>query len=187
MLTRGRPRKLRNKKEFNTFKIVHIALLIAMATVVHAVEKVLPGVPVPIPGVKLGLANILTLVTLNIFGFTEGFTVAILRTLLAGILTGIFGPTFILSMSGAIFSTLVMGGTIKLFRKYVSNIGVSIIGAIAHNVAQLFTASIILDNIFFFSYLPWLLAFAIPTGIFVGITTDLLIKVLRKSIKLQEN
>lgn len=170
-----------------TFKIVHIGLLIAMATVVHAVEKLLPSVPAPVPGIKLGLANIFTLVTLNLFGFIEGFTVSILRTFLAGVLTGNFGPTFILSMSGAIFSTLVMGLIVKFLKKYVSNIGVSIIGAIAHNVAQLYAASIILDNIFFFTYLPWLLAFAIPTGIFVGITTNFVIKVLRKTIKLQEN
>lgn len=175
--------KIRSK----VLKLVYISLLISIATVVHAVEKVLPPLPFPVPGIKLGLANIFTLVTLNLFNFFEGFTVAILRTFLAGLITGNFGITFIVSMSGAIFSTLIMGIVIKLFRKHISNVGISIIGAIAHNVAQLFAVSFIFRTYLFFSYLPWLLVFAIPTGVFVGLTSNFVIKVLRKSVKLQEN
>lgn len=170
----------------NTSKLVNISVLIAMATAVHALERVLPGLPSPVPGAKLGLANIFTLVTLNMFGFTEGFTVAILRTFLAGLITGNFGVTFILSISGAIFSTLVMGLIVKFLKKHISNVGISIVGAIAHNVAQLFAASLILRTFYIYSYLPYLLIFAIPTGLFVGLTTNFIIKILRKTVKLKE-
>ncbi len=157
-----------------------------MATVMHALERFLPVLSFTIPGAKLGLANIFTLVTINIFGVFYGFVVAITRTFLAALITGNFGPPFILSISGAIFSTLVMGILVYLFKGKISNIGVSIVGAIAHNVAQLFAVTIILKSLYFYSYLPYLLLFAIPTGVFVGATTNYMIKILAKIIKLQE-
>ncbi|SES65899.1 Gx transporter family protein [Anaerobranca gottschalkii] len=166
------------------YKMVYIGILISMATVVHAVERLLPLLPSPVPGAKLGLANIFTLVTLNLFGFIEGFYVAVLRTFLAALITGNFGITFILSLSGAVLSTIIMGLMVKFLKKYISNMGISIVGAIFHNIGQLLAASLFLDSFFVFSYLPYLLLFAIPTGIFVGLCTNFILRVLNKNIQI---
>lgn len=171
-------------RRHKTQRLVQLALLISMATIINIFEKMVPVLP---GNAKLGLANIFSLVALNLFGFIDGFTVAIVRSLLAGLYTGTFGTfTFYLSFSGAIVSVLVMGALIKLFKNKISNVGVSIVGAVAHNVTQLYVASIILGTYYFYSYLPYLLFFAIPTGVFVGATTNYLIKTLSKIIKVQE-
>jgi heptaprenyl diphosphate synthase len=155
-----------------------------MATVVHSVERFLPFLPSPVPGAKLGLANIFTLVTLNLFGFIEGVYVALLRTFLAALITGNFSITFILSISGAVLSTVIMGLMVKFFKKYISNMGISIVGAIFHNIGQLLAASFFLNSFLFFSYLPYLLLFAIPTGIFVGLCTNFILRILDKNIQI---
>ncbi|QNO13615.1 Gx transporter family protein [Alkalicella caledoniensis] len=168
-----------------TFKLVHIALLIAMATIINIFEKIFPVLPVA--GAKLGLANIFSLVGLNLFGFVDGFTIAITRAILASLITGTFGTAvFFLSFSGAITSTLVMGLMVRFLKGKTSNIGISIVGAIVHNATQLFVTSIFLNSFYFYSYLPYMLFFAIPTGIFVGVTTNYLIKKLSKILKVQE-
>ncbi len=150
--------------------MVYLALLVAFAVAVHTIEAAIP-VPIPVPGVKLGLANIITLLTLLFYGLRSGLLVASLRTVIGSLLIGNFlGPGFYLSFSGAVSSALVMGLALILCRTgKISLISVSVAGAVIFNVVQLSLASLLVQNfILFRGYLPVMLLLAIPTGIFTG-------------------
>lgn len=166
------------------YRMIYLALLVTFALVLHLIEQALPA-PFLVPGAKLGLANIITLLTLVVFGFKDGVLVALLRTFLGGLLAGtIFGFPFYLSVAGAIVSTIVM--KLSLFLKdkgLISLIGVSLLGAVSHNIAQLSVASFLTEQLgIFFVYLPALLGFAIPTGFFIGIATIFLEGILKKNL-----
>ena len=153
-------------------KIYKIALLVALACVLQIAESLIPH---PIPGLRLGLANMLTLTAMVVLGFRYALEVAVLRTILSAFIMGTFmSPTFILSFAGAVTSTLIMGffywlsGVHRRFR--FSIIGLSIIGAFCHNLVQLYLAYLLLvkhEGIFVF--FPWLSIGAVATGWVVGV------------------
>lgn len=162
-------------RRFGTHRVVFLALLVAMGTALHVVEALLP-IPLPIPGVKLGLANIVTLLTVYLYGFRDGLTVALLRVLLGSLIGGVFlAPGFLLGISGAIFSTLVMAALLHYTRCFTV-IGVSMVGAVGHNIGQLLAASLLLQSRAIFFYLPVLLLAGIPSGIFTGYLLKILIE-----------
>ena len=83
-------RKLTEKK---TRKLVLLAVLVSIATALHAVELLFPN-PFPVPGAKLGLANIITLITLEVFGWKEGLVVVVLRVFIGSLLGNFLGLGF---------------------------------------------------------------------------------------------
>ena len=91
-----------------TKRMVFLALLVAVAAVVHIVESWLP-VPVPVPGVKLGLANIISLLTIIMLGWRDAVYVTVARVLLGSLFGGsLFGPAFVMSLGGGLASILIM-------------------------------------------------------------------------------
>jgi len=159
-------------------KLVFLAIFVALASTLHAVEMFFPN-PFPVPGAKLGLANIVTLTVLVFYSLKEGMAVAILRVLMGSLLSGAFlGVAFFLSLSGALVSTLIMFLFLKYTRGF-SIIGISIIGAITHNITQLIVVSMLICTFSVFYYLPFLLLFAIPTGLSTGLLAKMIIKRLR--------
>jgi heptaprenyl diphosphate synthase len=159
--------------ETRTVKMVYLAMLITFALGMHTIEAALPP-PFPIPGAKLGLANVITLLTIVLYGCSSGLLVASLRSILGSLLTGGFlGFGFYLSFGGAILSCLAMGIMMSPYRsKKITLISVSIGGAVIFNITQLALASILVQNIVLFrGYLPFLLLLSVPTGIFTGLVT----------------
>jgi len=162
--------------------MTQLAILVAFALIMHTVEALLP-VPMLVPGAKLGLANVITLLAFVIFGFGPAMYISVVRSLLGGIFLGNFpGFGFYLSFSGAVFSTLVMALGIALWRRgKISLVAVSIMGAVAHNTAQVAVASLVIGNFNLLRlYLPLLLLLAIPTGFFTGLVVVYTQKALRK-------
>ncbi len=152
------------------------AILVALASVLHAVEALLP-LPYVVPGAKLGLANIVALYAVMTMGLPHALAISILRTLLGGLLSGTFlNFGYYLSTAGALASTLVMFAVSQLSKGRVSVVGVSVAGSFTHNVAQLLTAALLLQQSGVMFYLPYLLFFAIPTGIFVGLVAARVIR-----------
>lgn len=112
-----------------------IAKLAAFAIALHMVEAVIPS---PLPGVKPGIANIVTLYVLYQYGFATAAWVSILRVFASSLLLGQFlSPTFVLSLSGALLSLAVLWLTIKLPKKWFGPISLSIFAAFAHIAGQL--------------------------------------------------
>ncbi|MGY3776885.1 Gx transporter family protein [Helcococcus sueciensis] len=164
--------------------LVYTALLVAMALAVSLVERLIP-LPFVMPGAKLGLSNMVILITLILYGFKRGMLVAVLKSVLLMMIIG-FGPSFIYSFSGAVFSTIMMWIAYKYFSinfKIFSVIGVSIIGAVSHNFAQVTAAAYILKSLMLYTYFPFLTLIAIVTGYFVGLGSDNVASHLNKIFK----
>ncbi len=147
-------------------KTAVLSLLISMALVLHVVEGMLP-VPYVAPGVKLGLANIVSLVAIVMFGLREALLVVFLRTFLGSLLGGV-PSSFFFSSVGGILSTVVMYLVFSRTGDRFSLVGISIIGAAMHNVGQLLVASFIVENFGLYYYLPVLMISAVITGYFIG-------------------
>lgn len=160
-------------------------MLLALSVALNIIETSLPLLNDYIPGLRLGLANIVTLFILYKFSFKDALYVGVLRVFLVGILrTGIFSTTFFFSLSGVLLSLIFM----YLAKKFLnlSIIGVSIIGSIAHSTGQIIASIFILQMNAMIYYLPWLLLFSIPTGILVGILCKQLVKFYEQNL-LTEN
>jgi heptaprenyl diphosphate synthase len=113
----------------------HIAKLTALAIGLHMIEAVIPS---PLPGVKPGIANIVTLFVLYQYGFATAAWVSLLRVFASSLLLGQFlSPTFILSLSGALLSLSVLYVAQHLPKKYFSAVSLSILAAFAHIAGQL--------------------------------------------------
>ncbi len=144
------------------------AMLVSLALVLSLIERLIPlDLLVPIPGVKLGLANIVTLFALTSLGFRDASVILALRI---GILGLINGPVpLIISASGGLLSLLLMWLLLRGNGRVVSLIGVGMGGAAAHNTGQVIAASLILGNpALLVTYLPPLLLAGLLTGILTG-------------------
>lgn len=157
-----------------------IAWLTALAITIHIAESALPS---PIPGVKPGLANIITIICLIQYGWRTAAWVAILRVLVGSILIGTFlSPTFALSMSGALASVIVLGLASRLPGEGLGPIGLSLVAAMAHMAAQFVTAyNLFIPHQGLFHLLPILMTVAVVFGISSGIIANHMINRIKQT------
>jgi heptaprenyl diphosphate synthase len=149
-------------------RVGYVGLLVAMGLVLQLVETSLPPL-LPIPGARLGLANLATVIALFFLGPAEALEVTVMRTLLGGLLRGsLIGLA--LGTGGALAAWCVMTALYLIYPTPFSITGVSIAGAAAHNTAQLGMAILLVNFTGLWHYLPYLLLVSVPTGLFVGIT-----------------
>jgi heptaprenyl diphosphate synthase len=168
-----------------TKKLAVVAMLVAQASVLHFVESLLPN-PIPIPGVKLGLANIITLLALIVLDFRTALQITVLRTVLGALLSGtLFGVGFFMSCSGALSALCLMAVSLRAMSGLSITV-ISILGAIAHNLGQLALAALILNFSGIFYYLPVMLLFSIPTGYITGLLTNELLKYIKSTQRLED-
>lgn len=163
----------------DTRKLALMALFTAIALGIFALEAQLPSL-VPVPGVKLGLANIVTLVAIYIIGKKEAGIILLMRIFL-GALFAASPSTLLYSLSGGILayiSMLVLTKFIPEERMWV----ISAIAAVFHNAGQLLACALIVKTPGVMAYAPVLFASGIITGIFTGIAAKYLVKALKKVI-----
>ncbi len=148
-----------------TKKLALSAILAAMAMILSYIEALIP-LPVPIPGVKLGLANLIIIIAIYKLGFKYAFVINCVRIFTAGLLfTGVFGIMY--SLAGGVLSIIIM---YLLYRTNLfSMVGISMAGGVAHNLGQLITACLIMSNIKLMSYFSILLFSGMISGILIGI------------------
>ena len=161
---------MRNKNTAS--KIAFLSISIALAMILAFVESRIPS---PIPGVKIGLPNIVIMFILYKFSWKEAVITNLTRVLLVSILFGNV-QSMILGLSGAILSLLGM----MLLKKWFAPTTVSVVGGILHNVGQIGAACIVMQTAALVSYLPVLLVSGIIAGVLVGIVSALLLKKLDK-------
>lgn len=155
-----------------TRNITKIAILTSICVVISILESLFTFIGDIVPGLKLGLANIVIIFALYEYDFKTAFLVSIIRVLIVALLRTGFGINFFFSLSGAIFSIIFM----YIFKKTrLSIIGVSIIGSVFHSIGQVLVGMLLLDNYNVIYYLPYLLLFSIPTGIVIGIISKKMI------------
>lgn len=166
-----------------TKKMTFLGLMVTYSLVLYIFETYIPNPLIAIfPGAKLGLSNIITLISLLILGVKDTFIILTVRIILSSIFAGPISY-LLFSVGGAYLSLIGMYLTSKI--KGFSTIGVSIIGAIGHNIGQLLVASIIVQNINMVGYLPFMLIASLVTGMFVGLVSKYCCSKLTKfSVKL---
>ena len=145
-------------------KIAYCGLLTTVALLLSYVERMI-AIPMIVPGMKLGLANITVLIALYLFDNKTAFCISILRILISGILFIGFA-SFLYSAAGALLSFIIMSFCKK--RNVFSVIAISILGGISHNIGQIFIACIVVENIKLFYYMPFLMILGIATGFITG-------------------
>ncbi len=149
-------------------RIAAIGILTAMGLVFHFIESLLPLLT-PVPGARLGLANIPVGLAIVLLGVRGGGQVLILRIFLGSLLAGTFLTfPFYLSLAGGVLAFSFMAFTYTYGGAYFSLIGVSIMGAVAHNLGQILVAVFFIGGWGVMYYLPFLSLIAIPTGFLVG-------------------
>ena len=150
--------------------------MIALALGLSYVERFIPlQWAIPLPGVKLGLANIVTLIALYLLGAKSAFTILILRCVLGAVFGGgITGLLF--SLTGGVLSMAVMAAASRI--RWLSVYGVSILGAAAHNIGQICAAMALMQSVYVAAYLPYLLLVGLLTGFATGSAGAGVLKIL---------
>lgn len=161
----------------HTKKITIVALMAALALIFSYIEVLIPF-NVGIPGIKLGIANLVIIVSLYYLGTGYAFIVNVVRILIAGLLfNGLFGAVY--SLAGALVSFAVM---ILLKRiKFFSVTGISMAGGVAHNLGQILVAAFLVSNIKVFVYFPVLIISGVISGAVIGVLAYLILRKLPQS------
>ena len=151
--------------EAHTKRIATAALLATLALIFSYVETMIPFF-VSMPGVKLGVANLVILIALYKLDIRYAFAINLVRIMISGLLfTGVFGMFY--SLAGGMLSLLVMWVLKKT--ELFSVVGVSMAGGVAHNVGQLLIASLLVSDLRMFIYMPVLMFSGLASGIIIGV------------------
>ena len=153
-------------------RVAYFGVFTALALIFSYVETLIP-VNLGIPGVKLGLANLIIVVALYKMRLSEAYLLSVVRVLLAGF---IFGNYFsiIYSLAGGLLSLTVMA----LLKKWggFSLQGISIAGGVFHNIGQLIVAAVVVETLSVTYYFPVLLVAGLLTGLVIGIVAEMMLK-----------
>jgi len=163
-------------------KVAGCAVFTAVALILSYIESFFPlTLIIPLPGVKLGLANIAVMLALWYFGLIEGALVSLTRIILSALLFGSI-PSLIFSLFGGILAFSAMVVTKRLLANKLSFIGVSVIAACFHNIGQISAACLTLYSFALMTYLPILLIAAVFCGIITGAAAEFLKPVMKRVI-----
>jgi len=172
MPSRSNKEKPSAKQFISTGKLTLLAMLLCCAVVIGYIERSIP-LNFTVPGVNLGLANVVILFALYKFKPGEVLVLVILKS----IFTSVFAASFtalVYSICGSLLSFTVMLVMIKVCKDFFSPVGVSVVGAVCHNIGQILAASFILGSFLVISYFPVLLISGVIAGVFVGFVVKLL-------------
>ncbi len=167
-----------NRSRNNTRRLVRLSLFSAIALTIFILEAQIPNPFVYIPGMKLGLANIVTLYLLSEYTGKDAFMVLMVRILLGSFFAGQMAA-LMYSLAGGLLSFAVMFVCFRLSgRKNLWFIGAA--GGVFHNIGQIIAASVLMKTSAVFSYLPYLVLSGICAGIFCGTAARFLVKCMDK-------
>ena len=172
-----------NRSSRNIRRLTLDALLVSLALVLSLAERWIPlELLVPVPGIKLGLANIVTLFAVLRLQGSDAFLIVVTRSLILG---AISGPTTLLfSLAGGLLALDLMLLAVRGHEKIFSVIGISLAGAAAHNVGQVAVASLVLQEpLLLLTYLPPLLLTGLVTGTLTGIAAYPVVKRFRLPVE----
>ena len=150
-----------------------MAMMITLALILSYFETLIPAIP--IPGAKIGLPNLVTLLVLSTLGFFDALIILIIRTTIVSVLfTSPMSLAY--SLSGGILSLVVMYLVIRFLKDRVSIVATSVIGATMHSVGQMICAMLIVDSLSIATLLPILILISIVTGLVVGFSAKYMLK-----------
>lgn len=156
-------------------KVILISLFVSVALIVSLLEYY---IPIPIPNVRLGLSNIIIINSILLFGFKETFFISFLKAILLVIILG--NPiSFIYNFSAGFTSIVTMYILNKFCSKYLSLIGISVLGSVSHVMVQILVSMVLLNTGTLINFIPFLGIIGVFTGILVGIISNYMYKILR--------
>ena len=148
-------------------EVALLGIFASYALVMSLIERMIP-LSFSIPGIRLGLANVVVLMALYMFPLSRALLLMILKCLLSAGISGSVTALFY-SLGGSLISFAVMFLLLRLFRKHISPVGVSVAGAAFHNVGQLLVGCLLFRSWVVLVYLPQLLLIGVATGLVTGI------------------
>lgn len=167
-----------SKNSLRTKRLAISSMFATLALIFSYVEAIIPF-NAGIPGVKLGIANLVVIIALYEMNFKYAFAINALRILISGLLfNGVFGALY--SLAGGLLSLIIMW----LLKKtdLFSMIGVSMAGGLAHNMGQLLVAALIVSNLRMFLYFPILMFSGIASGIMIGVVAYVIDRKVPKNL-----
>lgn len=156
-----------------TKRIAFLGLFTTVALILSYIEAILPPIYQAVPGVKVGLPNIIIIFILYKFGVKEAVTVSFMRLVIVALLFG-NGMTLIYSFAGAVLSLVIMVILKKI--NVFSTVGVSIAGGVFHNLGQILVAIVLLNSVQIGYYMIVLSITGTLAGVFVGLAGNYIIK-----------
>lgn len=167
---------MKDKDRWSTRKIAYMGMFIAVAMVFSYVESLIP-VNIAVPGVKLGLANLVTIVVMFKMDVRSAWVISLIRVVLSALLFGNLS-IMVYSLAGAVLSLLVM--TLCMKMKIFGLLGTSILGAVSHNAGQIIMAAILMKSGNIMLYIPVLCISGTIAGICIGLAGAVLVRNLPK-------
>ncbi len=168
------------KNNISIKKIALIAIFITLSLILSYVDSLIP-INIMVPGIKIGLANLIIIYSLYMLGIKEAIFISIIRVVISSILFGSI-LTFVYSLTGAIVSLLIMV-ILKSFTS-LTVITTSIAGGVMHNMTQIIVAIILMNTKEIVYYLPILILTGVISGMMIGIFSTLLIKFSKNNLKI---
>ena len=167
------------QQDKRTREMVLTALLFATALVLSLIESSLPPLPIPVPGVKMGLPNIVVMYALFVLDRRKALLINVLKALFIGFIRGLVAG--FLSLIGGLLSILVMMLLLSVFKQRISYLLVSISGAVFHNIGQFIAICLIYTNMNLWVYLPVLVISGIAAGILTATLLRFVMPALQKT------
>lgn len=162
----------------DTGKLVRLALFASIALIIFIIEAQFPSPVIYIPGMKLGLSNVITVILLATYSKKDAFFVLMTRIFLGSFFAGQM-MALVYSLIGGLLSFCAMCITVMILGKD-SLWFTGIVGGVAHNIGQVFAAWVLMKTDAVFAYLPYLVLFGIGTGLFCGISAMFITKHMKK-------
>lgn len=166
-------------KKSKATRVAYTGMLVALAFVLSYVEALIP-ISLGVPGVKMGLANLVVMVALYTLGAGQAFVLSMVRIVLVGFTFGSMA-SMMYSLAGGLLSFVVMAIAKRL--DLFSQKGVSILGGVFHNIGQILMAMAVVENGKLIYYLPVLLISGVLAGIAIGIVASMITKRIQKAWK----
>ena len=158
--------KFRNKtKFFSARRVATLSVLTAMGLITFMIESLFP--PLFLPGAKMGISNVFSLLTLFVLGPTEALILVLVRTTLGSIFTGNLS-TLMYSMTAGVVSVAVSAVLVEFVYPRVSIVAISVVAAVMHNLTQNIVFCLVSDTPEMFAYMPWLALLGVVAGVIVG-------------------
>lgn len=165
------------KQKTSAKEVALMAMMIALALIFSYVETLIP-INFGIPGVKLGLANLVIVAVIYLFGGKEALFVSVVRIFLSGFMFGNLA-SIMYSLAGGLLSLAVM----LLLKKTdkLSILAVSVMGGICHNIGQLVVAILVVENLKLIFYIPVLLISGFVTGLLIGVVSRVILPAVKRA------
>ena len=166
-----------------TNKMVKISLLLALALIINYLESLVP-LPLPLPGVKLGLANCIGLIVLCLYDEKDYVIFNLLKVFLVALLRTGFGSSFFIGLSGTLLSTIFTLITYKFSK--ASIYGLSVVGAVFHALGQVIMVMLLYNSIYMINYLVVLEVASVISGLLTAFIASVTLQKLPKRMIAKE-